>query len=113
MISPANSPTSRASSTIQTAWQKRSGHDPQVFIPLFISLILAAVGSTRNRAVDQCGQAEALERSRGHRRSGRIHWRPPPVGGAAAESGQGRRFEAAANAGVDVPCSTMASREIL
>ena len=34
VISHANFSTSSAGSTIQTAWQKQAGRDPQVFIPL-------------------------------------------------------------------------------
>ena len=60
-----------------------------------ISLILAEVGSTGNRAVDQRGQAEALNQCQRHRTSGTTRWRPSPVGESAAKSGQGMRFEAA------------------
>src|ERR1700730_3302930 len=113
MISPANFPTSTASSTIQTAWQKRSGRDPQVFIPLFISLILAEVGSHETA---QSTSAVKLKLWSGP--NGTVG-REEYIGGhplwadSAAKSGEGRRLEAAANAGVDVPCSTMASYEIL
>ena len=54
---------------------KAGGTRPAGFHSTIISLILVEVGSTRSRAVDQCDQAEALERSQRHRRSGRIHWR--------------------------------------
>jgi len=40
MISHANFPTSTASSTIQTAWQKHAGRDPQVFFPLLSAWFL-------------------------------------------------------------------------
>src|ERR1700730_13077197 len=66
MIIYANFPTSTASSTIQTTWQKHTGTRPAGFHSTIISLILADVGSTRNRAVDQCGQDEARDPSNGN-----------------------------------------------
>src|SRR6267143_3328006 len=63
---------------------KALGTRPAGFHSTIISLILAEVGSARNRAVDQCGRAEALR-----------HWRHPLGAESAAKSGQGRRFDAA------------------
>src|ERR1700694_3015590 len=96
MIIHANFPTSTASSTIQTAWQKHTGTRPAGFHSTIISLILAEVGSTRNRAVDQCGPAEALDQSQMAPYVGKntlaaiLCGRRPPL-----KAGKGWRFEAA------------------
>jgi hypothetical protein len=95
MVIHANFPTSTASSTIQTAWQNNTGTRPAGFHSTIISLILAEVGSTRNRAVDRCGQAEALDQSNGTAGREECIGGHPLWAESALKAVKGWRFEAA------------------
>ena len=118
-----------------------AGRDPTGFHSTIISLILAEPGSTRNRAVDQCAEAEALDQdqSQPHRTSEKLRWRPSGGGESALRAVKRWRFEAGdrestttvelkvedqpmhsfyplsspAPRGLDVPCSMMPWHEIL
>src|ERR1700724_3527886 len=115
-----------------------SGLDPTAFHSTIISLILAEPGSTRNRAVDQCGEAGSRSVPTAPYAE-KIHWRPSGGGSPPLRAVKGWRFEAGdqestttvelkvedqpmhsfyplsspAPGGLDVPCSMMPWHEIL
>jgi hypothetical protein len=119
---------------------KQYGRRAAGFHSTIISLILAEVGSTRNRAVDQCGQAEALDQSNGTAGREEYIGGHPQWAESAAKSGsrdgdsklptRSRQpmvelksktdqritfslFASPPHAGFDVPCSMLPSHEIL
>src|ERR1700694_1429490 len=79
-----------------------------------ISLILAEIESARNRAVDQCGQAEALDQSQPHRWSGNNKLAAIPGGRSPLKADQGMAIRGCgkeSTTGFDLPCSMMPSHE--